>query len=105
MAHYAILDSDNKVTQVIVGKDEHEPLVDGYSSWEHYYDGLRTSYNTLGGLHTNGGTPFRKNMAGIGYTYDFERDAFIPPKCHDAAQLNETTCLWHCEDVSHDEPN
>ena len=54
----------------------------------------QTSYNTRGGVHSNGGTPFRKNYAGIGYTYDSGRDAFIPPKPFNSWVLNESTCLW-----------
>ena len=55
----------------------------------------QTSYNTHRGVHDNGGTPFRKNHAGIGYTYDEERDAFIPKKPYNSWILNETTCLWN----------
>jgi len=91
MAHYAILDENNIVVQVIVGKDEGEDGVD----WEQYYGGKRTSYNTLGGVHLLGGTPFRKNYAGIGYTYDPTRDAFIPPQPFPSWILNESTCLWN----------
>jgi hypothetical protein len=54
----------------------------------------QTSYNTNGGVHTLGGTPFRKNHAGIGYTYDETRDAFIAPKPFNSWILNENTCLW-----------
>jgi hypothetical protein len=54
----------------------------------------QTSYNTVGGIHNNGGTPFRKNHAGIGYTYDEDRDAFIPKKPYNSWILNEQTCLW-----------
>ena len=54
----------------------------------------QTSYNTIGGVHSNGGTPFRKNHAGIDYTYDSQRDAFIPPKPYNSWILNEQTCLW-----------
>jgi hypothetical protein len=54
----------------------------------------QTSYNTIGGIHNNGGTPFRKNHAGIGYTYDDDRDAFIPKKPYNSWVLNEQTCLW-----------
>ena len=54
----------------------------------------QTSYNTFGGVHNNGGTPFRKNLAGIGYTYDEDRDAFIPKKPYNSWILNEQTCLW-----------
>lgn len=96
MAHYAFLDENNIVTEVIVGKDENEDGVD----WEAHYSVFRsqsckqTSYNTYGGLHTLGGTPFRKNYAGIGYTYDRVRDAFIPPQPYASWTLNENTCLW-----------
>jgi len=54
----------------------------------------QTSYNTHGGVHALGGTPFRKNYAGLGYTYDAGRDAFIPPKPYKSWVLNESTCLW-----------
>ena len=96
MAHYAFLDSNNIVTEVIVGKHEGEDSID----WEQHYGDFRgqickrTSYNTMGGVHTNGGAPYRKNYAGIGYTYDATRDAFIPPKPFASWLLNEDTCLW-----------
>ena len=100
MGHYAFINSENIVVEVITGRDENE-VVDGISDWESYYstkrDGLRairTSYNTVGGEHLLGGTPFRKNYAGIGFTYDPERDAFIPPKPYDSWVLDEATCLW-----------
>lgn len=97
MAHYAFLDGNNVVTEVIVGKDENE---DGIL-WELHYGAFRnqvckrTSYNTRGGVHISGGTPYRKNYAGIGYTYDEQRDAFIPPKPFNSWTLDETTCLWN----------
>lgn len=96
MAHYAFLDENNIVTEVIVGKDEGEDGVD----WEQHYGSFRgqvckrTSYNTSGGAHSGGGTPFRKNYAGIGYTYDEQRDAFIPPQPFPSWLLNEDSCLW-----------
>jgi hypothetical protein len=96
MAHYAFLDGNNIVTEVIVGKDEGEDGVD----WEAHYGAFRgqtckrTSYNTHGGVHSGGGTPFRKNYAGIGYSYNAIRDAFIPPKPYASWLLNEDTCLW-----------
>jgi hypothetical protein len=96
MAHYAFLDSNNIVTQVIVGKNEGEDGID----WEQYYGEFkgqpckRTSYNTYGGVHSSGGTPYRKNYAGIGYTYDASRDAFIPPKPSASWTLNEISCVW-----------
>lgn len=98
MAHYAFLDDSNIVTEVITGKDENE-LLDGLTPEEWYgnFRGqrcLRTSYNAA----ING---FRHNYAGIGYTYDFLKDAFIPPKCHDEAILNDANCLWNCENDDH----
>ena len=96
MAHYAFLDSNNVVTEVISGKNEGEDGID----WEQHYGEFRgqackrTSYNTIGGIHTNSGTPFRKNYAGIGYTFDEQRDAFIPPKTFASWVLNEDTCQW-----------
>lgn len=96
MAHYSFLNMQNIVTEVIVGKDE----TDGPTNWEMHYGNIReqvckrTSYNTRGGIHSEGGTPFRKNYAGIGYTYDYARDAFIPPKPYASWTLDETTCLW-----------
>lgn len=94
MAHYAFLDENNIVTEVIVGKDE------GNFDWEQQYGSFRgqackrTSFNTHGGVHTLGGTPFRGNYAGIGYTYDRENDVFIAPKPTDDATLNTETWLW-----------
>ena len=96
MAHYAFLDSNNIVTEVIVGKDEGEGGID----WEQHYGEFRgqtckrTSYNTRYCVHVNGGTAFRKNYAGIGYTYDANNDAFIPPKPFASWSLNETSCVW-----------
>lgn len=98
MAHYAILNNDNIVIEVFVGRDEND-LPEGVSSWEDYYTTpgatcKRTSYNTNAGVHMLGGTPFRKNYAGIGFSYDEMRDAFIPPKPFPSWILNEDTCLW-----------
>ena len=96
MAHYAFLDLNNIVTEVIVGKNEGEDGID----WEQWYGEfrgqtcVRTSYNTYKGIHNKGGTPLRKNYAGIGYTYDAVRDAFIPPKPYASWMLNETSCIW-----------
>ena len=96
MAHYAFLDTNNIVTEVIVGKNEGEDGID----WEQHYGEFRgqickrTSYNTSGGVHANGGTPYRKNYAGIGYLYDSTRDAFISPKPFASWVLNETSCIW-----------
>lgn len=55
---------------------------------------IQTSYNTRGGVHIQDGTPLRKNYAGVGYTYDSTRDAFIPPQPYNSWTLNETSCLW-----------
>lgn len=96
MAHYAFLDENNVVTEVIAGKEEGEDNID----WEVHYGNFRkqvckrTSYNMRGGVHALGGTPFRKNYAGIGYSYDAQRDAFIPPKPFNSWILDEETCLW-----------
>jgi hypothetical protein len=97
MAHYAYLDENNIVTQVIVGKDEDDIILDENGNqidWEIYYGAKKTSYNTIGGVHLLGGTPYRKNYAGIGFTYDESRDAFIGPRPFPSWNLNEETCLW-----------
>lgn len=93
MAHYAQLDENNIVVNVFVGKDENEVHPD-VKDWEEYYNAKRTSYNTFAGQHKNGGIPFRKNYAGIGYSYDPVRDAFIPPKTFPSWTLDEETCQW-----------
>lgn len=96
MAHYAFLDENNIVTEVIVGKDEGEDGID----WEQWYGDFRgqvckrTSYNTVSGVHTKNGTPLRKNYAGIGYKYDVDLDAFIPPQPFPSWTLNTDTCQW-----------
>ena len=104
MAHYAFIDENNLVTEVITGRDE-DDLIEGVTSWEDYYGAVRgqrclqTSYNTQAGVHLDGGTPLRGNYAGIGFTYDEALDAFIPPKpspYDDVADwvLNEETFTW-----------
>ena len=93
MAHFAKLDSNNIVTFVTVGRDEDNGKeAELTARTGDVYK--QTSYNTHGGVHSNGGTPFRKNYAGIGYTYDEQRDAFISPKPYASWVLNESTCLW-----------
>ena len=77
----------NGIEQEVNGIDFLTKLT-GWSIW------VQTSYNTIGGVHNNGGTPFRKNHAGIGYTYDEDKDAFIPKKPFNSWVLNETTCQW-----------
>jgi hypothetical protein len=95
MAHYAFLNENNIVIEVIVGKDETE-LIDGLDP-ETWYGNFRnqvckrTSYN--GNI--------RKNYAGLGFYFDEQRDAFIPPKCHDEATINEDTCHWVCTNAEH----
>lgn len=93
MAHWAQIDSDNKVIQVVVTENTEDEGY-GFLMWAHGGTWVKTSYNTLGGKHILGGTPLRKNFAGIGFTYDAKRDAFIPPKPFDSFILNEETCLW-----------
>tara|TARA_Y100000004_G_scaffold192489_1_gene253133 strand:+ start:2780 stop:3241 length:462 start_codon:yes stop_codon:yes gene_type:complete len=103
MAHYSFINDQNIVVEVITGKDEDdlETLPEDFASWEEYYetkrDGLtckRTSYNTQLNQHLDGGTAFRGNFAGIGYSYDAELDAFIPPKRYPSWVLNTTTMVW-----------
>lgn len=89
MSHFAKV-VDGLVTQVIVAEPEFFTTFVDSSPGEW----IQTSYNTYGGAHKLGGTPLRKNYAGIGYTYDRVRDAFIPPKPFASWTLNEDTCLW-----------
>ena len=100
MAHYAFLNDENIVTEVIVGRDE-DDLAEGVTSWEEYYGAVRgqrcvqTSYNTARGEHVDGGTPFRGNYAGIGFAYDEDLDAFIPPQPRTGEWiLDEVTFSW-----------
>ncbi|MBF0183612.1 MAG: hypothetical protein HQM06_04370 [Magnetococcales bacterium] len=96
MAHYAFLDNNNIVTEVIPGRDEGELAID----WEVWYGNFRgqtcrrTSYNTFGGRHRGGGTPFRKNFAGVGYCYDARRNAFLAPQPYPSWVLDEQSGLW-----------
>jgi len=99
MAHYAFIDENNIVTEVIAGRDE-DDLAEGVTSWEDYYGAfrgqrcVRTSYNTQGGVYLGDGEPFRGNYAGIGFTYDEELEAFIPPQPFESWVLNEDTFQW-----------
>lgn len=90
MAHFAQLDENNIVTKVLV--IEQDVIDTGLFGEPSSF--VQTSYNTHGGVHILGGTPLRKNYAGIGYTYDSGRDAFIPPKPYNSWTLIEDTCLW-----------
>lgn len=100
MAHYAVLDENNVVVQVFVGKNEN----DGDTDWEAYYNAKRTSYNTFRGIHYDKSTglpsedqskAFRKNFAGIGYSYIEEIDGFVPPKPFPSWLLDEQTGTWY----------
>lgn len=90
MSHFAQINQDNIVTQVIVAEQDFidSGVVGDPSTW------IQTSYNTFGGQHRLGGTPLRKNYAGVGYLYDLELDAFIAPKPFESWILNTETCLW-----------
>ena len=96
MAHWAELDENNIVTRVLVG-DNNDPAGDEGYQW--LIDNLggkwvKTSYNTIAGQHTLGGTPLRGNYAGIGYSYNEELDAFIPPKPFESWTLNTEKYNW-----------
>lgn len=100
MAHYAYLDENNIVVDVITGRDE-DDRTGGITDWEQYYGNLRgmrckrTSYNSHGGFNRRTlDDGFRMNYAGVGFFYDDERDAFIPPKPFDSWLFNEESCLW-----------
>ncbi len=82
-----VLKDSNGIEQESLGIDFLTKLT-GWAIWK------QTSYNTQGGVHKLGGTPFRKNFAGIGYTYDEDRDAFIPPCSHKGWVINKQTCTW-----------
>ena len=99
MAHFAKLGSGNIVERVeIVSNDIAITEQAGVEFLQNLYKDRavwkQTSYNTIGGVHKLGGTPFRKNYAGVGYKYDSTRDAFYEPKPYQSWSLNETTCLW-----------
>lgn len=93
MAHAAKVNAEGIVEEVLVVPDAQEHRVHDYLANDLGLGGtwVQTSYNAT----------IRKNYAGIGYSYDSVRDAFIPPKCHEVATLNEDTCLWDCSDASH----
>lgn len=99
MAHYAVLDENNVVEMVITGVDEGISQ-NGITDWETFYSAkfgkrcLRTSYNTVANQHREGGTPFRGNFAGIGFSYDETLDAFLPPQPFPSWTLDTTTVSW-----------
>lgn len=89
MAHFAKVENGIVITVLVIEQDVIDSGVVGDpSAW------IQTSYNTRGGIHINGGVPLRKNYAGIGYSYDAQRDAFIPPKPFESWLLDEETCQW-----------
>jgi len=99
MAHFAKLDENNIVISVLVIADSDAPTeAEGETFCKNLFKVTntfkQTSYNTHQGVHLLGGTPFRKNYAGEGFTYDSTRDAFIPPKPFNSWTLNEDTCDW-----------
>ena len=102
MAHYAFINDNNTVTEVIVGinEDNTETLPEGFADWEEWYGDFRgqtckrTSYNTSANAHSGDGTPFRGNYAGIGYTYDADNDVFIAPQPFSKWILDEDTWSW-----------
>ena len=96
MAHFAEIDESNTVLRVLVVPDAQEGRGQEYLADDLGLGGTwkKTSYNTQGGVHVNGGTPYRKNYAGVGYTFDAERDAFIAPKPYASWVLDEATCNW-----------
>ena len=88
MAHFAQIDENNNVVKVIVANNKEWCIDNLGGRW------IQTSYNTYAGEHQLGGAPLRKNYAGIGYTYNEDLDAFIPPKPFSSWVLNQETCLW-----------
>jgi hypothetical protein len=96
MAHFAEIDESNTVVRVLVVPDAQEGRGQEYLADDLGLGGTwkKTSYNTQGGVHALGGTPYRKNYAGIGYTFDAEKDAFIAPKPYASWVLDEATCTW-----------
>ena len=99
MAHFAKLGTGNIVERVeVVSNDVASTEQAGVDFLQNLYNNRdvwkQTSYNTIKGIHLNGGTPFRKNYAGVGFTYDQTRDAFIPPRPFSSWRVNEETCVW-----------
>src|SRR6056300_488647 len=91
MAHFAKVNQGIVEKVIVAEQDFIDTMVDtSPGSW------IQTSYNTRGGVHSDGGTPLRKNFAAVGGSYDAERDAFIPPQPYPSWTLNEETCIWEC---------
>ena len=94
MSHWAEIDENNKVLRVLVGDNNDED--EGYQWLINNFGGtwIKTSYNTVGGVHLLGGIPLRKNYAGIGYIYDKNRDSFYAPQPFPSWVLDENSCVW-----------
>ena len=112
MAHFAEIDSLKKIIRVLVVDNKDTQDADGNEvesiGAKYLHDGfggtwVRTSYNTFGGVHRLGGTPFRKNYAGKSFTYDETRDAFIPKQPFNSWTLNEDTCQWEAPSAKPDD--
>ena len=107
MAHFAKLSLGSKVVSVHAVSNEvattEQVGIDFLHQLHNYPFWVQTSYNTRGGVHTLGGTPFRKNYAGKGYKYDEDRDAFIPPQPFNSWTLNEDTCRWEAPSARPDD--
>lgn len=88
MSHFARV-QNGVVVQVLVAEQDYIDTLSDKEDW------IQTSYNTYGGVHANGGTPLRKNYAGVGFSYDKTKDAFIPPQPFASWALNDDTCLWN----------
>jgi len=97
MAYAAEIDNEGTVLRVLKISDDHDHRIQEHMTVDLGLGGtwIKTSYNTVGGVHSLGGTPLRKNYAGPGFKYDAERDAFIPPKPYPSWVLNDDTCLWN----------
>ena len=108
MAHFAKLGTGNIIEKVVVVSNDIAPTEQAGIDFLNNLYGTsnvwkQTSYNTYGGEHKLGGTPFRKNFAGVGFKYDQTRDAFIPPKSYNSWILNEETCQWDAPVVKPDD--
>lgn len=110
MAHYAFLDENNIVIDVITGVDENSEVPEGYSSWEDFYGQQRgktckrTSYNTFNGTHLAGGSAFRGTFAGVGDKYDADNDCFIPESPYPSWTWDQSEYDWQAP-VSRPETN
>lgn len=111
MAHFAEIDENNIVIRVLV--TDNNAINEGYDWLLEAFGGtwIKTSYNTYHNQHLLGGDPLRKNYAGVGYTYDSEKDAFIPPRPFDSWILNDEICDWEppkplpADGISQQNPN